>query len=104
MNKRSAIILPETQNILTQMGEQIKSARLRRNLSAQLVAERAGLSRTTVWAIENGSPAVAIGCYAAVLHALNNMDRDLLTIAKDDAFGRMLQDLELSTNKRASKK
>ena len=46
-------------------------------------------------------PSVAIGIYAAVLHALNNMDKDLLLVAKDDELGRKLQDLELTTRKRA---
>ena len=30
-----------------------------------------------------------------VLHALNNMDKDLLKIAGDDELGRKLQDIEL---------
>ena len=71
------------------------------NLSAELVAERAGVSRATVWNVEKGTPSVAIGIYAAVLHALNNMDQDLLLVAKDDELGRKLQDLELTMRKRA---
>lgn len=74
-------------------------ARLRRDISAELVAERANISRATLWNIEKGSPSVAIGNYAAVLHALNNMDRDLLKVAKGDEFGRKLQDLNISTKK-----
>ena len=69
--------------------------------TAELVAERAGVSRATVWNVEKGNPSVAIGIYAAVLHALNNMDQDLLLVAKDDELGRKLQDLELTTRKRA---
>ena len=88
-------IMPDTENILKTMGEQIKTARLRRKLSATLVAERAGVSRSTLWKVENGNPSVAIGIYAAVLHALNNMDKDLLKIAGDDELGRKLQDIEL---------
>lgn len=95
-------LLPQTMEILETMGEQIKMARLRRDISAELVAERANISRATLWNIEKGSPSVAIGNYAAVLHALNNMDRDLLKVAKDDEFGRKLQDLNISTKKRAS--
>lgn len=86
------------------MGEQIKLARLRRNLSVQLVSERAGISRASLWNVEKGSPSVAIGIYAAVLHALNNMDIDLLLVAKDDAMGRKMQDLNLTTRKRAPRK
>ena len=70
--------MPKTREILEQMGEQIKLARLRRKLSAQLIAERAGISRQTLNAIEKGSSTVAIGSYAAVLHALNNLDTDFL--------------------------
>lgn len=101
MSKKAATVLPQTQKILTQMGEQIKLARLRRCLSVELVSERAGISRATLWNVEKGSPSVAIGIYAAVLHALNNMDSDLLLVAKDDELGRKLQDLELTTRKRA---
>ena len=104
MSKKATILLPQTQEILNQMGEQIRLARLRRHLSAELVAERAGLSRMTLSNIEKGSASVAIGSYAAVLHALNGMDKDLLLVAKDDELGRKLQDLELPTRRRAPKK
>lgn len=104
MSKKTAIVMPKTRAMLEQMGEQIKLARLRRKISAELVAERAGISRQTVNAIEKGSSTVSIGSYAAVLHALNNLDTDLLLIAKDDELGRKLQDLGLTTRKRAPKK
>ena len=104
MRKAVYNILPATENILETMGEQIKLARLRRDLSAEGVAERAGISRTALWKVESGSPAVAIGIYAAVLHALGGMDTDLLLIAKDDELGRQMQDLNLLTGKRASRR
>jgi DNA-binding XRE family transcriptional regulator len=104
MGKKAAIIMPKTREILELMGEQIKLARLRRKLSSQLVAERAGISRQTLNAIEKGSSTVSIGSYAVVLHALNNLDKDLLLIAKDDELGRELQDLNLPTRKRAPKR
>lgn len=104
MNRKTTTIMPKTQSILTQMGEQIRLARLRRHLTAELVAERAGISRVTLSNIEKGSPSVAIGSYAAVLHALNGMDKDLLLVARDDELGRKLQDLELPTRRRAPRK
>ena len=104
MNRKTTTIMPKTQSILTQMGEQIRLARLRRHLTAELVAERAGISRVTLSNIEKGSPSVAIGSYAAVLHALPGMDKDLLLVAKDDELGRKLQDLELPTRRRAPRK
>lgn len=103
MGKKAVTVLPSTEKILAEMGEQIKLARLRRQLSTELVAERAGISRATLWNVEKGSPSVAIGIYAAVLHALNNLDTDLLLIAKDDEFGRKMQDLNMQVKKRAPK-
>ena len=104
VKKAAYNIVPATENILKTMGEQIKLARLRRDLSAELVAERAGISRASLWKVESGNPAVAIGIYAAVLHALGNMDRDLALVAKDDEMGRQMQDLNLMTRKRASRR
>lgn len=104
MSKKSVVLMPKTLDILETMGKQIKLARLRRKLPADLIAERAGISRATLWSIEKGAPSVSIGMYAAVLHALNNMDTDLLKIAKDDELGRKLQDLELLTPQRAPRR
>ncbi len=101
MGRKAVTILPQTQTLLSEMGEQIRLARLRRHLPSELVAERANLSRATVTAIEKGSPSVAMGSYAAVLHALNGLDKDLLLIAKDDELGRKLQDLALPRRQRA---
>lgn len=104
MGKKTVVLMPATQEILETMGNQIKLARLRRKISADLAAQRAGISRATLWAVEKGSPSVAVGIYAAVLHSLNGMDADLLLVARDDELGRKLQDLELVTRKRAPKR
>ena len=85
------------------VGEQIKLARLRRNLSVAQVAERATCSPLTVSLIEKGAPTVAIGIYLRVLYALQ-LDDDILSLAKDDKLGRTLQDMNLAQRERASKK
>lgn len=103
MSKKTVVVMPETQRILETMGEQIKMARLRRNLATELVAERAGISRATLWAVEKGTPTVSIGTYAAVLHALGGMDKDFELVARDDEFGRKLQDLNIRTRGRAKR-
>lgn len=103
MSKRTVVVMPETQRILETMGEQIKMARLRRNLATELVAERAGISRATLWAVEKGTATVSIGTYAVVLHALGGMDRDFELVARDDEFGRKLQDLNIQTRGRAKR-
>lgn len=88
---------------MAQMGERIKLARLRRNLSIAQVAERATCSPLTVNRIEKGSPTVSVGIYARVLYVLQ-LEDDLMLIAKEDVLGRTLQDLSLKHRQRASKK
>lgn len=85
------------------VGEQIKLARLRRNLSIAQVAERATCSPLTISRIEKGMPTVSIGIYLRVLYALQ-LDEDILWLAKEDKLGKSLQDLALKTRERASKK
>lgn len=96
-------VLPQTLNILKQMGENIKLARLRRDLSVNVVCERAAISRATLWKVEKGDPSVAIGIYAVVLHALQGMEKDLLLVAKDDLVGKTIMELNIKTRKRASR-
>lgn len=85
------------------VGEQIKLARLRRNLSVAQIAERATCSPLTVSRVEKGAPTVSIGIYLRVLYALQ-LEDDILHLAKDDELGRRLQDLSLINRHRASKK
>ncbi len=85
------------------VGEQIRLARLRRNLSLAQIADRATCSTLTLSRIEKGTPTVSIGIYLRVLYALQ-LDDDILCLAKDDKLGKMLQDLNLKKRERASKK
>jgi len=85
------------------VGEQIKLARLRRNLSVVQVAERATCSPLTVSRIEKGTPTVAIGIYLRVLYALQ-LDDDILLLAQKDEMGRALQDLALKHRERTKQR
>ena len=83
MTGKTIILTPDTKKALTKMGNQIKKARLRRNIRAEELAEQAGISKGTLTSIEKGVASVSIGAYASVLHALE-MERDLELIAKDE--------------------
>lgn len=91
-----------TGKILPELGENIKLARLRRRLSSAQVAERANISRSTLWHIEKGSRGVAIGAYLQVLFVVG-LERDLLKVASDDELGRKLLDAKLLVKQRAPK-
>ena len=93
----------KTDKIIKGFGENIKLARLRRKLSTKQVAERAGISRRTLYDIERGKPSVSLGNYAQVLFVLGLAD-DLLNVSKDDLLGRKLQDAKLVIKKRAPKR
>lgn len=103
MPKKKIILLPKTQRVLTEIGENFKLARLRRKLSSEQVAQRANISRPTLSAIEKGSPTVSIGSYLLVLQVLG-LEKDFLFLAKDDELGRKLQDARIMTKDRAPKR
>ena len=98
---RGAVLLPQQEKILEQVGYQIRMVRQRRKISVNLVAERAGVSRRSVWAVERGNPSVSIGIYLKVLHAVG-FDKDFLKICADDPLGRLLQDERDDKYKRTS--
>ena len=101
--KEQIVIMPKGLKILTTLGENIKLARLRRKMGTELIAERAGISRKTLWQIEKGVPSVAMGAYFQVLFVLG-LEKDFLKLSADDIFGRKLQDAGLITKERAPKR
>jgi len=100
--KTSVLLYPKTKHILETVGYQIKLARLRRKISAQLLADRAGISRATVWQIEKGESSVSVGAYLKCLECLG-LAESFLRVAEDDPVGRMYQDAALKSAGKASK-
>lgn len=94
LNLKKQIILPKYTQLLEEMGENIKLARKRRKLTANQVAERAGIARSTLYLVEKGNSSVSMGAYFNVLRVLG-LQNDFLKLAADDEFGRKLQDLNL---------
>jgi len=103
MPGKKIILLPKAKKILSEVGENIRLARLRRKLSSEQVAERANISRPTLLSIEKGSAGVGIGSYLQVLIVLG-LEKDFILLAKDDVLGRKLQDANLAPKERAPKK
>ena len=96
---RKVMIMPRMQKQLSLVGEQIKLARLRRGYSVDIISERAGISRTTLWKVEKGDPVVAFGVYAKVLSAIG-LPHDIEQLARDDELGRLIQDSKLLGKRR----
>jgi len=81
---------------LRKLGSDIRDARLRRRISAAIMAQRANISRTTLVKVEKGDTGVGIGTYAAVLFALGMLERlrDLAS-SKTDEVGLALEEERL---------
>ena len=96
-------LLPSQDRLLRGLGENIRLARLRRDLTATQVAERAGVARLTLARLEQGDGGTSMANLLKVLFVLG-LEGDLGSVALDDKMGRRLQDLELGERKRASRK
>jgi transcriptional regulator with XRE-family HTH domain len=103
MGKTTPSLVSRVARLLDGLGANLKLARLRRKYSAEIVAQRAGITRRTVSKVEQGNPAVALGVYARVMQVLR-LEDDLALLAKDDELGRKLQDAGISTKLRAPKR
>ncbi|WP_027873409.1 helix-turn-helix domain-containing protein [Spongiibacter marinus] len=97
-------ISPGVKRTLLVLGKDLKEARLRRRLTAEVVAERAGISRPTLRRVEAGNEGVSMGIYASVMQAVGLLD-NLKGVAdiSNDAVGRAIIGEQL-TPQRAKRK
>ncbi len=100
MPSKPPVIFPSEKKLLTEFGERIRLARLRRKWAVATVAGRAGVSRTTIYHVEAGDASVTIGTYMRVLAVLG-LQSSFALLAADDKVGRALQDAELDAGSAA---
>src|SRR5947208_8195803 len=76
-----------------ELGHRLRVARTRRGMSIAEVADKAGINRNTLSALELGKPGVALGAYVTVLWALG-LDKTLDDVAHPDAdiHGKTIED------------
>jgi transcriptional regulator with XRE-family HTH domain len=91
----STIPIP-VRRAVRKLGQDIRDARLRRRIPTQILAERASISRMTLYNVENGDVNVSMSSYATILFALGMIDRvGDLADASEDALGRRLEEERL---------
>lgn len=84
----------DVRDTLRRLGERITIARKAAELRQVDLADRAGVSRSTLVEVEKGSPYVAMGNYLAVLWALNVLDDiDKIAILESDSHRMMASNL-----------
>ncbi len=114
MSRNRPVLFPNHQRLLEQLGERLRLARKRRKLTTGQVAERAGISRSTLYHLEMGEANSSMGTLLQVLMALR-LEDDLALLGKDDVLGQKLMDAQLlrsslskttnpTRNKKVSKK
>lgn len=80
---RQVILTTQEAEILTSLGQRLRLARLRRNLTQDNIAERAGVSRKTIVTMEAGAPGTSIAVLAKVMSILGYPERVADLLASD---------------------
>lgn len=101
MRSKPPLPLP-VKRALANLGADIKAARLRRRITAAIMADRAFITRPTLNKVERGDPAVSLGIYATVLYVLGLTDRlSELADVRRDTVGLQLEEERLPQRVRA---
>jgi transcriptional regulator with XRE-family HTH domain len=92
---------------LKKLGGDLKDARRRRRIKAELMAERLGVTRSTLDRMEKGAASVSMGTYATAIYSL---DPDKLNVLinifsrENDVLGQIISDRELPQRIRGASK
>lgn len=82
----------EVSEAVKKLGEHIRVARVRRLIRQDELAKKCGMSRKTLYAIEKGSPGIAVGRIFSVLWALGLLDSaNSLAAPEQDEHGKILE-------------
>ncbi len=103
MAGKTVVLSSNTAQILKRMGARIRKARLRRNLSMEILSKQANISNFTLSSIEKGMSSVSIGAYASVLTVLG-LDKDFELIALDEEGKKQFWENNLRRRERASRR
>lgn len=94
MAKRTPPVMPRAQRQLRQLGDRLRTARMRREMTQADMAARVGVSVPTIAKLEAGDISTSFSTIIRVLTALG-LEADIDHLAKEDALGRELQDSRL---------
>jgi DNA-binding XRE family transcriptional regulator len=98
------VMSPRVRRSLAKLGADIALARRKRGVTADMMAERTGVSRSTYFRVEKGNPTVAMGAYVMALFVLG-LDTPLadLADARNDSHGLLTDAARVPKRVRAKK-
>lgn len=77
---------------LEDLGQRVKTARVRRGLSTEDFAQECGIGRRSLYRIETGEPGVALGTFLSVLWKLGLLESvQGVAHPDDDEHGKILE-------------
>lgn len=94
----------EVEQMARRVGEHVKTARLRRNMTQDELAASVGVARKTLYRLENGAPVTSVGTLFAVLWKLGLLEgAQTLAHPDQDEHGKILAATQLRGRARKSK-
>jgi len=96
--------IDEVSHVLRELGERLRAARIERNDTMAVFAERLGVSTGTVRAMERGAPTVQIGIWLNALWILNQLDAMTHVMEQRESLLDRIRAEEKGRRQRASKR
>jgi len=96
--------IEETAEILSQLGSRLRAARINRNDTMEVFAERLGVSVGTVRAMERGAPTVQVGAWLNALWLLNELDSLVPVLKPKESLLERFKAEEKGRRQRASRR
>jgi len=94
---------PRITEALARLGAGLKNLRARRRMPMAYAADRASISRSTLYKVERGDPGVGLGVYAMVLQGYGMLERlESLVDARWDRAGLAQEESRLPRRIRRS--
>src|SRR5882724_1096773 len=96
--------IEQTREIIAELGRRLRAARIERNDTMEVFAQRLGVSVGTVRAMERGAPTVQIGAWLNALWILNQLDTITHVLEPKESLLDRIRAQEKGLRKRASRR
>src|SRR5882762_10183403 len=96
--------IERVREILAELGKRLRAARIDRNDTMEVFAQRLGVSVGTVRAMERGAPTVQVGAWLNALWVLNELESLTRVLEPKESLLERLRVQEKGQRQRASRR